>query len=120
VAREERGAKLGGWTAGSQASKRQADELAERMRPILTEAHLRSARQIAAELNRRGIKSATGGEWSSKTVDRLQKRLGLSGYASAMSLLAGQADLLVRDEGVAGSNPATPTKQLQQLSVSRP
>ena len=78
VARDERGAKLGGWTAGSEANKRQADELAERMRPTLVElAHLPSARQIAAELNRRGIKSATGGEWSSKTVGRLQQRLGL-------------------------------------------
>ena len=27
--------KLGGWTAGSEASKRRAGELAERMRPIL-------------------------------------------------------------------------------------
>src|SRR6202042_1863032 len=73
-----RGQTLGGWTAGSEASKRQADELAERMKPILTElAHLPSARQIAAELNRRGIKSATGGQWSSKTVGRLQNRLGL-------------------------------------------
>jgi len=70
---------LGGWTAGSEASKRQADELAERMKPILTElAHVPSARQIAAELNRPGIKSATGGgQWSSKTVGRLQDRLGL-------------------------------------------
>jgi Recombinase len=73
-----RGQTLGGWTAGSEASKRQADELAERMKPILTElAHLPSARQIAAELNRRGIMSATGGQWSSKTVGRLQDRLGL-------------------------------------------
>jgi DNA invertase Pin-like site-specific DNA recombinase len=63
VARDERGAKLGGWTAGSEASKRQADELAERMRPTLAElAHLPSVRQIAAELNRRGIKSATRGD----------------------------------------------------------
>jgi hypothetical protein len=52
----------------------QAGELAERMRPILAElAHLPSARQIAAELNRRGIKSATGGQWSSKTVTRLRR-----------------------------------------------
>jgi hypothetical protein len=51
---------------------------AERMRPTLVElARLPSARQTAAELNRRGIKSATGGEWSSKTVGRLQQRLGL-------------------------------------------
>jgi DNA invertase Pin-like site-specific DNA recombinase len=31
--REARGQTLGGWTAGSEASKRQADELAERMKP---------------------------------------------------------------------------------------
>jgi DNA invertase Pin-like site-specific DNA recombinase len=73
-----RGARLGGWTAGSEASKRQADQLAKRMKPVLIElAHLPSARQIAAELNRRGIKSATGGQWSSKTVGRIQDRLGL-------------------------------------------
>jgi hypothetical protein len=78
LAARARGQMLDGWTAGSEASKRQADELAERMKPILTElAHLPSARQIAAELNRRGIKSATGGQWSSKTVGRLQDRLGL-------------------------------------------
>jgi hypothetical protein len=54
----------------------QAGELAECMRPTLVElAHLPSARQIAVELNRRGIKSATGGQWSSKTVTRLRDRL---------------------------------------------
>ena len=75
-AAKPRGTKFGGWRAGSEASKRQADELAERMRPILIEMlHLPSARQIAAELNRRGIKSATGGQWSSKTVTRLRERL---------------------------------------------
>jgi len=73
-----RGTRLGGWTAGSEASKRKANELAARMKPILTElSHLPSARQIAAELNRRGIKSATGRGWSSKTVARLMDRLNL-------------------------------------------
>lgn len=73
-----RGTKLGGWTAGSEASKRAADELAERMKPILAElSHLPSARQIADELNRRGVRSATGGEWSSKTVVRIRRRLHL-------------------------------------------
>jgi DNA invertase Pin-like site-specific DNA recombinase len=77
-AAKARGAKLGGWTAGSEASKQQADELAARMKPILMElSSLPSARQIAAELNRRGIRSATGGEWSSKTVTRLRDRLNL-------------------------------------------
>jgi DNA invertase Pin-like site-specific DNA recombinase len=77
-AAKARGKKLGGWTSGSEASKRQADELAERMRPILAElSHVPSARRIAAELNRRGIKSATGRQWSSKTVVRLRDRLNL-------------------------------------------
>ena len=77
-AAKARGARLGGWTAGSETSKRQADELAARMKPVLMElSHLPSARQIAAELNRRGIKSATGGQWSSKTVVRLRERLNL-------------------------------------------
>jgi DNA invertase Pin-like site-specific DNA recombinase len=77
-AAKARGAQLGGWTAGSIASKQQADELAARMKPILMElSQLPSARQIAAELNRRGIESATGGQWSSKTVSRLQDRIGL-------------------------------------------
>jgi DNA invertase Pin-like site-specific DNA recombinase len=77
-AAKARGAKLGGWTNGSEASKRAADELAARMKPILMDlADLPSARQIAAELNKRGIKSATGGQWSSKTVVRLRERLNL-------------------------------------------
>jgi DNA invertase Pin-like site-specific DNA recombinase len=77
-AAQARGTQLGGWTVGSEASKRAADELAARMQPILMElAHLPSARQIAAELNRRGIKSATGGQWSSKTIVRLRERLNL-------------------------------------------
>jgi DNA invertase Pin-like site-specific DNA recombinase len=78
-AAKARGRKLGGWTAGSEASKRAADELGARMKPILMElSHLPSARQIAAELNWRGIKSATGGQWSSKTVVRLRERLNLA------------------------------------------
>ncbi|WP_347341972.1 recombinase family protein [Bradyrhizobium arachidis] len=34
-----------------------------------------SSRKIAAELNARGIKSVTGGEWRSSTVVRLVNRL---------------------------------------------
>jgi DNA invertase Pin-like site-specific DNA recombinase len=75
-AAKARGAKLGGWTAGSEASKQRADRLADRMKPILAElSHLPSSRQIAAELNRCGIKSANGGEWSSMTFGRLRRRL---------------------------------------------
>jgi Resolvase, N terminal domain len=61
-AAKARGVKLGGWTAGSEASKRQADELATQMKPILMElSHLPSARQIAAELKRRSSCCATIG-----------------------------------------------------------
>ena len=87
-AAKARGAKLGGWTAGSEASKRQAGELAERMRPILAElAHLPSARQIAAELNRRGIKKSPTwpGQWSSKPVTRLRERLTRNSQTRASS-----------------------------------
>jgi hypothetical protein len=59
------------------------------MGPILAElAHLPSARQIAAELNRRGIKSATGGQWSSKTVTRLRERLTRNPNPSDFALAA--------------------------------
>ena len=63
----------------------QGGGLAERVRPILAVAHLPSARQIAAELNRRGIKSATGGQWSSNTVTRLRERLTRNSQSRATS-----------------------------------
>lgn len=70
-----RGVKLGGWTRGSEQSKQKADALAERMRPAMAEfAHL-SANAAAAELNKRGIKSATGGKWFAATVIKLRERL---------------------------------------------
>jgi hypothetical protein len=54
----------------------QAGELAARMKPVILElAHLPFATQIAAELNRRGIKIAPAGQWPSKTVTRLRERL---------------------------------------------
>jgi DNA invertase Pin-like site-specific DNA recombinase len=86
VARDERGAKLGGWTAGSEASKRQADELAERMRPTLAElAHLDAGgtgTSAVCPSDRGGVEPSWDQErhprrWSSKTVGRLQQRLGL-------------------------------------------
>ena len=58
-AAKARGARLGGWTAGSEASKRQADELAERrMRPILIEIlHLPSARQSRQSSTAAGLRA---------------------------------------------------------------
>jgi len=75
-AAKKRGQKLGGWTAGSERSQREAAALAERMRDVMAElAHL-SARQAAAELNRRKIPTATGRDWYAATVIRLRERLG--------------------------------------------
>ena len=36
-----------------------------------------STYKAVAELNRRGIKSALGGEWHPETIMRLRQRLGL-------------------------------------------
>jgi len=69
-----RGVKLG-WTRGSEQSKQQADALAERMRLRMAELADLSANAAAAELNRRKIKSATGGQWYAQTVIKLQERL---------------------------------------------
>jgi hypothetical protein len=51
------------------------DGLAERKRLATTELADLSAHKAAAELNRRKISSATGGEWHAATVIRLRKRL---------------------------------------------
>jgi DNA invertase Pin-like site-specific DNA recombinase len=77
-AAKARGVKLGGWNTGSEASKRQADQLAETMKPVMAELVGLSAQKAAAELNRRGIKSATGGLWYAQTVLRLRDRLAPS------------------------------------------
>jgi len=74
-AAKKRGVKLGGWTAGSERSQREAAALAERMRPVMQELADLSARQAAAELNRRKIPTATGGQWYAATVIRLRERI---------------------------------------------
>jgi hypothetical protein len=57
----------------------QAQEYAEKLRPIVTQlAHLPS-RKIAAEMTVRGIATFRGGRWQSPTVLHLLNRLGLSG-----------------------------------------
>jgi DNA invertase Pin-like site-specific DNA recombinase len=75
AAAKKRGVKLGGWNAGSERSQREAQELADRMRPVMEELAPLSAHKAAEELNRRGIKSATGGIWHPATVLRLRERL---------------------------------------------
>src|SRR5262249_38185737 len=50
---KKRGVKLGGWTAGSERSQREAEKLANQMKPVMEELAALSAHKAAAELNRR-------------------------------------------------------------------
>jgi hypothetical protein len=75
AAAKRRGVKLGGWTAGSERSAQEAAATVERMRPVMRELADLSSLAAATELNRRGIKSATGGKWHAATVIRLRERL---------------------------------------------
>jgi hypothetical protein len=75
AAARRRGVKLGGWTAGSESSAQEAAATVERMRPVMRELADLSSPAAATELNRRGIKSATGGKWHAATVIRLRERL---------------------------------------------
>jgi hypothetical protein len=56
-------------------SQREADELADKMRPVMEELAPLSAHKAAAELKRRSIRSATGGVWYPATVLRRRERL---------------------------------------------
>ena len=75
AAAKRRGVKLGGWTAGSERSAKEAAALAERMRPVMAQLAGLSAHKATAELNRRKIASATGGKWYAATVIKLRDRL---------------------------------------------
>src|SRR5262245_1473900 len=72
---KQRGRRLGGWTAGSEEARRNADAFAERMRPVLAELANLSATRAAVELNARKIATAAGGRWYPATVIRLRERL---------------------------------------------
>ena len=50
---------------------------AESLRPILEELCGLSARQIAEQLNRRGIETPAGGRWHAMQVIRVRERLGV-------------------------------------------
>jgi hypothetical protein len=75
AAAKQRGQRLGGWTAGSERSQKEANAFAERMRPLLAELADLSATAVASELNARKIATATGGKWYAATVIRLRERL---------------------------------------------
>ena len=50
---------------------------AETVRPVITKTSHLSTQAAADELNRRGIKTATGKQWHSMQVLRVRQRLGL-------------------------------------------
>jgi DNA invertase Pin-like site-specific DNA recombinase len=74
AAAKQRGVRLGSPT--TPAKNRDASvAFAETMRAELADLRHLSSRKIAQALNARGLETATGGQWSSKTVIRLIERL---------------------------------------------
>ncbi|SRR6266404_153632 len=76
AAKKAGGFKLGGLNAGGIASREEALQRAEALRPIFTQLAGLSARKIAVELNARNIATPAGGKWHAVTVQRVQSRLG--------------------------------------------
>lgn len=75
AAAKQRGVRLGSPTSPA-LLKGRSDAFAENLRSLVEPlAHLTS-RQIATSLNTQGVKTSTGGLWSSVTTLRLLKRLG--------------------------------------------
>lgn len=74
-AAKARGVKLGGLNAGGVKGRFEAVERAEALRPVLAGLAGMSAREIAHQLNARGIPAPNGGIWSHTTVLRAQRRL---------------------------------------------
>src|SRR5258708_5434052 len=77
AAKKAQGVKLGGLNAGSLKNRSDALERAEALRPVLAQLTGLSAREVARQLNIRGIKAPNGGLWYSVTVLRVQRRLVL-------------------------------------------
>jgi DNA invertase Pin-like site-specific DNA recombinase len=75
AAKKAQGVKLGGLNAKGIKNRDEAKERAEMLRPILTELADKSARSIAAELNKRKVPTPNGGPWYAATVIRVQRRL---------------------------------------------
>ena len=76
-AARKRGVRLGSATIGRD-NKRAAQQRAKALRPILKSLEGQSARAVAAELNQRKIATPRGLKWSTMTVIRVQRRLGLT------------------------------------------
>lgn len=75
AAKKAQGVSLGGANAGTMRTQAEAMERAESLRSVLNELSGLSGRKIAAELNRRGVPTPSGGQWSAVTVIRVQRRL---------------------------------------------
>lgn len=90
AASKARGKKLGGYrggpvpditqhqASGAMAVQEQAERFAERLAPVIAEireAGSTSLRQIADELNRRGVETARGGTWAASSVRNVIRRL---------------------------------------------
>lgn len=92
AAAKDRGTKLGGWrggpkvdtAAGRAALQDRAGAFAGRVGPLAAELRERgmSLREIAAELTRRGVKTARSGQWTAAAVQRVLARDG-EGAAAA-------------------------------------
>jgi DNA invertase Pin-like site-specific DNA recombinase len=63
---EQRGQRLGGWTAGSEEARRKADVFAEHMRPVLAE--LASLSATAAAVRDAGMRSCSRGGGTAASV----------------------------------------------------
>jgi DNA invertase Pin-like site-specific DNA recombinase len=75
AAAKRRGVKLGGRNAQSDKTAAEANARAEQLRSVMSELAVLSANQAAAELNRRMIPTASGGQWFATQVIRLRQRL---------------------------------------------
>jgi DNA invertase Pin-like site-specific DNA recombinase len=75
AAAKRRGVKLGGRNAQSDKTAAEAARRAEQLRSIMAELAGLSANQAAAELNRRKVPTASGGQWFATQVIRLRQRL---------------------------------------------
>jgi DNA invertase Pin-like site-specific DNA recombinase len=74
AAAKERGVVLGNPKLG-ESNRIAAAARAESLKPVLTELNQLSARQVAEELNRRGVETPAGGKWHAQTVIRVRERL---------------------------------------------
>jgi DNA invertase Pin-like site-specific DNA recombinase len=74
AAAKERGVVLGNPKLG-ESNRIAAAARAESLKPVLTELNQLSARQVAEELNRRGVETLAGGKWHAQTVIRVRERL---------------------------------------------